>query len=198
MRRRKRAKLFSGRGSQVKVHNWLIRIGFVARIGAANIRAAHHRNAAHDNEAAFLLASARLARHNDGIRRQNAIMGLKRRLFGGIGLTVIKRFTQLQPRSGLNNFFHPAGIIHAGKLDQNLVVAQAVFLDQRLAHAQAVYALTDGFNRLLQRAVFQIGQHLRLHGQDPAILWLQQPLHIPASDRLQCRAPWRTHPAERP
>ncbi len=30
--------------------------------------------------------------------------------------------------------------------------------------------MTDGLNRLLQRAVFQIGKHLRLHGQDPAIL----------------------------
>ena len=69
-------------------------------------------------------------------------------------MAVIQRFTQLQPCRGLNNFLHAARIVHAGKLDQNLVIAQAVFLDQRLTHAQAVYARADGLNRLLQGAVF--------------------------------------------
>src|SRR5689334_7913873 len=96
-------------------------------------------------------------------------MGLKRRLLSRIALTMIKRFTQFQPRRGLNNFLYATWIVNAGKLDQNLVIAQAVFLDQWFAYAQTVYARPDRFNRLFQRAIFQIGKLLRLHGQDPAI-----------------------------
>ena len=164
MRRRKRAKFFARCGCQIEVNNWFIRIGLVAWIGAANIRAAHHRNAAHDNEPSLLLASARFAGHDHRIRRQNALMRLKRRLLSGIGLTMVERFTQFQPRRGLNNFLHAARIVHARELHQNLVLTQAIFLDQRLAYTQAVHARTDGLNRLLQRTVFYVGQHLRFHG----------------------------------
>ena len=39
-------------------------------------------------------------------------------------------------------------VVDAGQLHQDLVGAQAIFLDHRLAHAQGVDAVADGLDRL--------------------------------------------------
>src|SRR5947208_3658996 len=84
-----------------------------ARIEAANIGPADHRKAADDNKTTFLFATPGLARHHHGVRGQYALMGLQRRLFGGVTLTVIERLAQFQPCRRLNDFFYPSRIIHA-------------------------------------------------------------------------------------
>ena len=58
----------------------------------------------------------------------------------------------LQPVGALNDLLDVAFIFHARQLDQNLILAQAVLLNHRLADAQRVHAVADGLNRL--RTVF--------------------------------------------
>src|SRR6185312_3898463 len=106
MRRCKRGKLFSGCGGQIKINDWLVRIGLVARIGAADVSPADNWHAAHNDEAAILLASARLAWQYHRVCWKNAVMRLKRSLLGRIALTVVQSFTQFQSCRGLNDLFH--------------------------------------------------------------------------------------------
>ena len=61
------------------------------------------------------------------------------------------RLPDFQHGGGLHDFFHARRIIHAGQLHKNLVVAQSVLLDDRLADAELVNAVADGLDRLLLR-----------------------------------------------
>ena len=57
----------------------------------------------------------------------------------------------LKTRRGLNNALHPVQVADTGQFHQNLVVAQAVLLNQRLAHAERVHAVANRLDRLLDR-----------------------------------------------
>ena len=48
-------------------------------------------------------------------------------------------------------FFDLVQIADARQLHQNLIGAQAVFLNQRLAHAQRIHAIANGLNGLVHR-----------------------------------------------
>ena len=63
--------------------------------------------------------------------------------------------------------FTRAGIVHARELHQDLILAQSVLLNDRLADAQLVNAVADGLNGQRHRAVLQFSQGLRLHGEGP-------------------------------
>ena len=62
----------------------------------------------------------------------------------------------LKPRGGLNNVVDARQIVDSRQLDQDLVAAQVVFLDDRLAHAQRVDAGADDLDRLLERALLEV------------------------------------------
>ena len=94
-------------------------------------------------------------------------MLLQRRLLARI--RPAQRLLDLQHRRGLHDFLDPRRIVHARKLHQNLVLAEAVLLDHRLAHAQLVDAIADGLDGLRHRAVLQVGEVLRLHRNRPGI-----------------------------
>src|SRR5581483_506511 len=63
---------------------------------------------------------------------------------------LVNRATNLQHGRRRNNA-DGAVRIYARKLDQNLVIAQAVFFDQRLAHAQRINTLANSLNGLGDR-----------------------------------------------
>ena len=73
-------------------------------------------------------------------------------------------------RRGLHDFLDPRRIVHARKLDQYLILAEAVLLNHRFAHAQRVNAVADGLDGLGDGAIFQIGEVLGLHLNRPGIL----------------------------
>src|SRR5208283_1978596 len=52
----------------------------------------------------------------------------------------------------------------------NLVLAEPVFLNRRLAHAQRINAVADGLNRLSYGLILQLGEHLRLHRENVCTL----------------------------
>jgi hypothetical protein len=72
-------------------------------------------------------------------------------------------------RRGLHDFLDPRRIVHTRKLHKNLVLAEPVLLDHRLAHAELVNAVADGLDGLGDRAVLQVGEVLRLHRNRPGI-----------------------------
>ena len=87
------------------------------------------------------------ALHQHGIRGKQAAVGLHRFLLAGVGAA--DRLPDFQHRGGLHDFFHARRIVNARQLHQDLVVAQSVLLDHRLADAELVNAVADGLDRLL-------------------------------------------------
>ena len=101
------------------------------------------------------------------------LVGRNRAAHAGQGLLVIFVGTadhgvNLKPRRGLDDAHHPVQVVDAGQLDQNLILAQAVLLDLRLAHAQRVHAVANGLNGLLDGLLLKSRHHHRLHGQREA------------------------------
>ncbi len=105
--------------------------------------------------------------HQYGIRRQHATLVLQRLILTRIGPA--QRLLDLEHRRGLHDFLHPRRIVHARKLHQYLILAEAVLLNHRLAHAQLVNSVAYGLDRLRDRAVLQVGEVLRLHRNRPGI-----------------------------
>ncbi len=81
-----------------------------------------------------------------------------------------RHLLDLKHGSGLHDVLHAAGIVDAGQLHQNLVLAEAVLLNRRLAHAQRIDAVADGLDRLGHRFVLHLGEVLRLHGQSEGVI----------------------------
>ncbi len=80
-------------------------------------------------------------------------MGGEHFLLTAVGAAVVQALADFQHGGGLHDFLDAGGIVHAGKLDQNLVVAQAVLLDDRLGDAELVNTVADGFDGLLDGAL---------------------------------------------
>ena len=64
--------------------------------------------------------------------------------------------SKLKPGSSLNNVFHAYGIIDAGKLDQDLIVAEAVLLNGGFAHTQRINSTPNCLNRLSHGPLFYV------------------------------------------
>src|ERR1700674_696224 len=107
------------------------------------------------------------AGHQDSVRRQYAAVLLQGLLLARV--RPAERLLDLKHRRGLHDFLDPRRIVHARKLDKNLILAEAVLLNHRLAHTQLVNSIADGLYGLGDRAVLQIGQVLRLHRNRPGI-----------------------------
>ena len=82
---------------------------------------------------------------------KHAAMILQGLLLARIGPA--QRLLDLKHRRGLHDFLDPRRIVHARKLDKNLVLPEAVLLNHRFAHAQLVNSIADGLDRLGDRAV---------------------------------------------
>ncbi len=87
--------------------------------------------------------------HDHGIGGQEAIIRRQSRLLAAIGSA--EDLLDLQHRRGLNDRFHAFGIVDARQLDQDLVFAESMLLNHRLADAKGVNATTDGFDGLRDR-----------------------------------------------
>src|SRR6185437_7901678 len=87
-----------------------------------------------------------------------------------VGVGAAKGLANLQHSGGLHDGLDARGIVHAGQLDQDLVLPQTMFFDHRFAHAQLVNAVADGFDSLLHRPVLELGELRRLHGNSVGIL----------------------------
>ena len=107
-----------------------------------------------------------IAVQKDRIRRDHAVIGGQRRLIVSIGSARDSMDGQL--RGGLNDFFHAIEVLDARKLDQNLIVAEAILLDHRFGDAELVDALADGLNRGIERALVHIPDRRLLHRQGQA------------------------------
>ena len=95
----------------------------------------------------------------------------------------------LQPVRALDNLLDVALVFNTRQLHQNLVGAQAVLLNHRLADAQRIHAVTQGLNGLLDRLRLQGRQHRLLHGQRPCIVPnAVQVVLVGVSGRIQKRA----------
>ena len=66
-----------------------------------------------------------------------------------LGIRALYRLPDFQHGGGLHDFLDAGRIVDTGQLHQNLIVAQAVFLNDRLGNAQLVNAVADGLDRLL-------------------------------------------------
>ena len=100
------------------------------------------------------------------IRRQRTAYAGQRRLL--ILIRAADDGVNLKPGRGLDDAFHAVEIFNAGQLDQNLVVAQAVLLDDRLADAEGIHAVADGLDGLLDGFLFKRQLDLWLHGDGEA------------------------------
>ena len=91
-------------------------------------------------------------------------------LLTAVGAAVVQALADFQHGGGLHDFLDPGGIVDAGKLDENLVVAEAVFLNHRLGDAELVDTVADGFDGLLDGALLDGFQHGRLEGDVPGVI----------------------------
>ncbi len=96
-------------------------------------------------------------------------MGGEHFLLTAVGAAIVHCLADFQHGGGLHDFLDAGGIIDAGKLDQYLVIAKAVFLNHRLGDAKLVDTVADGFDRLLDGARLERQQHVRLEGDGPGI-----------------------------
>ena len=80
-----------------------------------------------------------------------------------------ERLLDLEHRRRLHDLFNSRRIVDAWKLNKYLVIAEAMLLNDGLAHAELVNAITDGFDGLPDGAGFQIGEALRLHRDGPGV-----------------------------
>src|SRR5665213_9769 len=71
----------------------------------------------------------------------------------------------LKARGGLNDRLDAIEVADARQLHQNLIGAQVVFLNHRLAHTQRIHAIANCLDGLLDGFLVQILDDLRLHGQ---------------------------------
>ena len=108
------------------------------------------------------------ALHQHRIRRQHAILRGQRFLLAG--KRAGQRLPDFQQGGGLHDLLDAGGIVHARQLDQDLVLAEAVLLDDRLADAKLVNAVANGLDGLRHGTVLELGERLRLHGQRPGVL----------------------------
>ena len=97
-------------------------------------------------------------------------MGGERFLLTAVCAAIVHGLADLQHRSGLHHFLDACRIVHAGQLDQNLVLANALFLNHRLGNAQLVDTVADGFNRLLDGARLERASTCELQGHRPGVL----------------------------
>ena len=154
---------------QLKTH-----IGLAILIGAglrvAKIFTSYRGNTRNQIPRLFTRRSAgsAMSRQKNRIRRQNSALVLQSRLLARIWPT--QNLLDLKHGGGLHNVFHPSGIVDSRQLHQNLVLAESMFLNRRFTHAQRVDAVPDRLDRLRNRLIFQVGQHLRLHGKRPDIV----------------------------
>jgi hypothetical protein len=86
------------------------------------------------------------------------------------GIWTADRLAYLQHGRGLHDLLNTRRVVHTGQLHQDLVLAQSVLLNDRLAHSQLIDAVAYGFYRLRDRLVFQSRQCLRLHDHCPSVL----------------------------
>jgi len=84
--------------------------------------------------------------HQDSIRGQYTAVFLQGLLLTRIGTT--QRLLDFEHRGGLHDFLDPRRIVHARKLNENLILAEAMFLNHRLAHAQLVDSIADRLDGL--------------------------------------------------
>ena len=80
-------------------------------------------------------------------------MGGEHFLLTAVGAAVVQALADFQHGGGLHDFLDAGRIVDAGKLDQDLVVAEAVLLNHRLGDAELVDAVADGFDGLLDGAL---------------------------------------------
>src|SRR5581483_7464220 len=157
--------------AQVETHQGLA-ILVPAGFGPAQIASGNGRGAGDEiplrARIGATLASDAPTGHKHGIGRQHATMFLQGGLLAGI--RTAERLPDLQHGGGLHDLFHASGIIHAGKLDQNLILAKTVFLNNRLTDAELIDSIANGLDGLLDRAILDIGQCRRLHRDRPGIL----------------------------
>ena len=64
--------------------------------------------------------------------------------------------SKLKPGRFLNNVSYAYGIIDAGKLDQDLIVAEAVLLNGGFAHTQRINSTSNCLNRLGHGPLFYV------------------------------------------
>jgi hypothetical protein len=181
---RKLREVIAGCRGQEEVDLRLAGVGVLADAGAANIGAAHFGRALDLvvlNAAG--LGNSRSGRHNHRVERHIAAQLLQRVLLAGVRTT--QHRMNLQARRGLNDILHTTGIIDARQLDQDLVAAQVVLLNHRLAHAECIDAGADDLDRLLQRMRLQVGHRAGLHGQRPGIVRARSNVVLRAVLRVQ-------------
>ncbi len=76
----------------------------------------------------------------------------------------------LQPRGRLDDVAHPAQVVYARQLHQDLVGAQVVLLDSRFGDSQVIDAGANSVDRLLQRMLLDRLHLGLLHGEGPVIV----------------------------
>ena len=158
VRRSKGVKLPPAVAGQNEAHRRLA-VFVAARLRCAQI-ASRHRRRPRNQIPVFAASRCCANRYSSGhqhrIRRQHAAFILQRRLLARIWPA--HRLLDLQHRRGLHDLLDPRRIVHARQLDQNLIRAQPMLLNDRLVHAQRVNAVADGLDRLRHRAVLQVGE----------------------------------------
>ena len=91
-----------------------------------------------------------------------AAVGGQHFLLTVVGAAIVHALADLQHGGGLHYFLDAGRIVDAGKLHENLVIAQAVLLNHRLGDAELVDAVADGFDRLFDGALLERVEHRRL------------------------------------
>ena len=82
-------------------------------------------------------------------------------------------------------------------MHQNLVLAETVLLNDRLADSELINAVADCLNGLRHGAILQIGHVLRLHGENPGIFGARSQIVLRQAvihNVAQVRTGFRGHP----
>ena len=164
----------------------------VRRFGSAQIAAGDgRRRGSPRNRCPAVLRWSRLARPmlrpfmtTESGGRIAAMRGQRRR-FRGIAHAVVHRLPDLQHGGGLHDVLNPGRIVDARQLHQDLVLAQPVLLNDRLADAELVNAIADGLDGLLDSAALELRERLLLHGQDIGALGARYSVCIRGAARLR-------------
>jgi hypothetical protein len=98
---------------------------------------------------------------------------LQRGFFGGICRSIIHGLPNFQHGRRLYDFLHASRIVDARQFHQNLVSAQAVFLDRWFRDSQLIDTVADGFDRLRHRGLLHCRKLRRLHLNRPVAIRLR-------------------------
>ena len=182
-------ELVARRAGQIEVDFGLVGIGIVARLRIADIGTAPDGNLFEliPFAGAAFRRCARHALEQFGIRRHVSAERLKRGLPIAPGL-IVDDLMRFEPGGGLDHVLDPAQVVDARQLNQNLIAAELVRLDDGFTDAEGVGARLDDLQSLIEGALFRFTLHGGLHRQGPGVAHTRRDVEAAAVARFEQRA----------